>query len=157
MAPTTAYVKLSRAALVPESRGVQARLMTGLALTACCGVFATLLLMGSAIQREADTLDGVWGRQLVPVGCAVAGPFEEREAPLADVPADAGCAPEPADWQADGGKPAATAALAVERPAAVAVRPSQRAPRAPTYIRIRKPQPRPDPTQLALEALRGGL
>src|SRR5690606_25935458 len=79
MAGNTAYVRLRREAAAPESRVVQARLMTGLSLAACGAVLGALLLMGGSVEREAENFENVWARGLAPAACVTTNPSGQTD------------------------------------------------------------------------------
>lgn len=154
MVNRSAHLALRREARILDSRAVQSRVMTGLALLAVGGVLGLMLLTGAGIEDDAGTLESVWARTAHgAVAC-----------PTAELPEGAEVYPPP---QADRGCVAErhhlgvpTQGFAAAEPAAAmpaAGRPAERASRPPTYVRIRKPQPRPDPAQVLMEGLRGGL
>jgi hypothetical protein len=151
MAERTAYVALRREARILDPRAVQSRLMTGLALAAAGGLLGLMLLTGAGIEDEADTLESVWARTAPgAVACRTA-----------DLPEGAEVYPPPQDDRRCVAErhhlrvPAQ--GFAAAEPAAALPRPPERTSRAPTYVRIRKPQPRPDPAEVLLEGLRGRL
>jgi hypothetical protein len=159
MAENTDYVRLRREAAVPESRVVQARLMTCLSLAACGVVLGALLLMGGSVEREAENFENVWARGLAPAACVPPTPSGQPEGLAAEGNRDSGCVAPPPHQRPAGREVEPTAALAAEPAGAqsAAAMPPSRAPRPPTYIRISKPQPSSEPPPLALDGLRGAM
>jgi hypothetical protein len=150
MAERTAYVALRREARILDPRAVQSRLMTGLALAAAGGLLSVVLLMRAGMQDEADTFDSAWAR----------GKHGSVACRTAQLPEGVAVYPPQANGScvAESETPRIlTQGFAAAEPAAAMPRPPERTSRAPTYVRIRKPQPRPDPAEVLLEGLRGRL